>query len=103
MNSTAKLFSLIFFLLFYNGLSLKAQVINIYHDGWIDFNKNGKMDAFEDPHQPIEKRVENLLSQMNVDEKICQMATLYGYKRVLKDSLPTPEWKNLIARRLFSF
>lgn len=22
------------------------------------------------------------------------MVTLYGYQRVLKDSLPTPEWKN---------
>ncbi|MEO8821858.1 MAG: glycoside hydrolase family 3 N-terminal domain-containing protein [Ginsengibacter sp.] len=75
--------------------SLHAQ-INIYHDGWIDFNKNGKMDIFEDQHQPIEKRVQDLLSQMNVNEKTCQMATLYGYKRVLKDSLPTPEWKNEI-------
>ena len=26
--------------------SVKAQV-NIYHDGWIDFNKNGKKDVFE--------------------------------------------------------
>jgi len=24
---------------------------NIYHKGWIDFNKNGKMDVFEDPPQ----------------------------------------------------
>ena len=54
------------------------------------------MDVFEDPHQPIEKRVQDLLSQMNVNEKTCQMATLYGYRRVLKDSLPTPEWKNEI-------
>ncbi len=95
MNHTAKLFYSLFFLLF-AGFSLKAQVINIYHDGWIDFNKNGKMDVFEDPSQLVEKRVADLLSQMNVDEKTCQMATLYGYKRVLKDSLPTPEWKNEI-------
>lgn len=96
MNYTAKLFSLIFFFLFSNGIVLKAQVINIYHDGWIDFNKNGRMDVFEDPGQPVEKRVQDLLSKMNVDEKTCQMATLYGYKRVLKDSLPTPGWKNEI-------
>jgi beta-glucosidase len=95
MNHTAKLFYILFFLLFC-GFSVKAQVINIYHDGWIDFNKNGKMDVFEDPSQLVEKRVSDLLSQMNVDEKTCQMATLYGYKRVLKDSLPTPEWKNEI-------
>jgi beta-glucosidase len=95
MNPTAKLLYVLFFFLF-AGFSVKAQVINIYHDGWIDFNKNGKMDVFEDPSQLVEKRVSDLLSQMNVDEKTCQMATLYGYKRVLKDSLPTPEWKNEI-------
>ena len=31
---------------------------------------------------------------MTLEEKTCQMVTLYGYKRVLKDDLPTPEWKN---------
>jgi beta-glucosidase len=86
--------SFVFFILLFHGFSLRAQVMNIYHDGWIDFNKNGKMDVFEDPSQPVEKRVADLLSQMNVDEKTCQMATLYGYRRVLKDSLPTPEWKS---------
>jgi beta-glucosidase len=66
----------------------------IYHKGWIDFNKNGKMDLFEDSSQPIDKRVENLLSLMTVDEKTCQLATLYGYKRVLKEEMPAPSWKN---------
>lgn len=80
------------------GLALpaSAQQKNIYHKGWIDFNKNGKMDVFEDPSQPIDKRVADLLSQMNVEEKTCQMATLYGYKRVLKDEMPVPNWKNEI-------
>ena len=32
---------------------MEAQVKSIYHEGWIDFNKNGKMDVFEDPTQPI--------------------------------------------------
>jgi beta-glucosidase len=68
----------------------------IYHDGWIDFNKNGRKDVFEDPSQPVDQRVEDLLSQMTVEEKTCQLATLYGYGRVLKDPLPTPEWKNEI-------
>lgn len=54
------------------------------------------MDIFEDPKQTVDKRVADLLSQMNVDEKTCQMATLYGYKRVLKDEMPTPNWKNEI-------
>ncbi|WP_221284767.1 glycoside hydrolase family 3 N-terminal domain-containing protein [Mucilaginibacter sp. SP1R1] len=75
-------------------LAASAQQQNIYHKGWIDFNKNGKMDVFEDASQPIEKRVADLLSQMTVEEKTCQMATLYGYKRVLKDEMPIPNWKN---------
>ena len=33
---------------------------------------------------------------MTQDEKTCQLATLYGFGRVLKDSLPTPTWKNAI-------
>lgn len=65
----------------------------IYKKGWIDFNKNGVMDIYENPNAPLEQRIEDLLSQMNVEEKTCQMVTLYGYKRVLADDLPTPEWK----------
>ncbi|NIG56060.1 glycoside hydrolase family 3 N-terminal domain-containing protein [Chitinophaga sp. Cy-1792] len=68
----------------------------IYRNGWIDFNKNGKMDIFEDPSQTVDARVKDLLSQMTLDEKTCQMATLYGYGRVLKDEMPTPEWKNKV-------
>src|SRR6201996_3906226 len=75
-------------------LNTFAQEKNIYHKGWVDFNKNGKMDVFEDPSQTIEKRIDDLLSQMTVDEKTCQLATLYGYKRVLKEEMPTPSWKN---------
>lgn len=75
--------------------SIHAQ-LNIYKDGWIDFNKNGKKDIFEDPMQPIEKRITDLLSQMTVEEKTVQLATLYGYGRVLKDELPNPQWKNKI-------
>ena len=73
-----------------------GQTKTIYHQGWIDFNKNGVKDIFEDPSQTIDKRINDLLSQMTLEEKSCQCATLYGYKRVLKDDLPTPEWKNEI-------
>jgi len=58
-----------------NGSGCRVHLIsigttkNIYHKGWIDFNKNGKMDVFEDPSQTIDKRVTDLLSQMTVDEK----------------------------------
>ncbi|MBV9928598.1 MAG: glycoside hydrolase family 3 C-terminal domain-containing protein [Acidobacteria bacterium] len=69
---------------------------DIYHDGWTDFNKNGRKDVYEDPQASVDARVEDLLGQMNLEEKTCQTATLYGYARVLKDELPTPEWKNKI-------
>jgi len=75
-------------------LSASAQQKNIYHKGWVDFNKNGKIDVFEDPSQTVDKRVADLLSQMTVEEKTCQMATLYGYKRVLKEEMPAESWKN---------
>ena len=65
----------------------------IYHKGWIDFNKNGKMDLYENPKAPLEERVQDLLSQMTLEEKSCQMATLYGSGRVLKDALPQDHWK----------
>ena len=65
----------------------------MYKKGWIDFNKNGVMDTYEDPGASLDARVENLLSQMTVEEKTCQMVTLYGFKRVLTDDLPTPAWK----------
>lgn len=73
----------------------KAQ-LTIYHRNWIDYNKNGKKDLFEDNQQPTEARVNHLISLMNVNEKTVQMATLYGYGRVLKDSLPKAEWKTKI-------
>lgn len=69
---------------------------DIYHSGWIDLNKNGRMDVYENPKVDIEKRISDLLSQMTLEEKTCQTATLYGYNRVLKDELPTPDWKNQI-------
>lgn len=69
---------------------------DIYHTGWIDFNKNGTKDPYEDQTLDIEKRIDDLLARMTVEEKTCQLATLYGYGRVLKDALPTPAWKTAI-------
>ena len=49
--------------------NLTAQVYqpkmkSIYHKGWIDLNKNGIMDIYEDAAQPIEKRIDDLISKM---------------------------------------
>lgn len=65
----------------------------IYHKGWIDYNKNGRKDVYEDPTAGIDERIDNLISQMTLEEKTCQMVTLYGYKRVLQDDLPNESWK----------
>lgn len=51
------------------------------------------MDLYENPKAPLEERVQDLLSQMTLEEKSCQMATLYGSGRVLKDALPQDNWK----------
>src|SRR6185503_3201125 len=74
----------------------QSSTKNIYHNGWIDLNKNGRMDVYEDAKAEIDLRIADLLAQMNLEEKTCQTATLYGFARVLKDELPTPEWKNRI-------
>jgi len=75
---------------------------SIYHPGWTDLNKNGRKDIYEDSTANTDRRVEDLLRQMNLDEKTCQTATLYGAGRVrsddpaFKDELPTPGWKKKI-------
>ena len=61
----------------------------IYHKGWIDFNKNGKMDLYENPKAPLEERVQDLLSQMTLEEKSCQMATLIWF-RTCTERCPAP-------------
>ena len=50
-------------------LSTKKEQPKIYHKGWIDFNKNGIMDVYENPKATIDARVANLVSLMNVEEK----------------------------------
>jgi beta-glucosidase len=48
----------------------KSDLIQTENDfPFRDLNKNGKMDVYEDPRQPIEARVEDLLAQMTLEEK----------------------------------
>ena len=63
---------------------------DIYHEGWIDLNKNGMKDVYEDPTQPVEKRVDDLLMQMTLEEKIGQLhQTTYdvGAEKIYKDQI----------------
>lgn len=70
-----------------------ARAGAVEQDGWMDLNKNGVKDAYEDASLPLEQRVADLLGRMTLEEKTAQMVTLYGYPRVLKDELPTEDWK----------
>lgn len=38
-----------------------------------ELNKNGKMDVYEDKSQPVEKRIEDLIKQMTIEEKAGMM------------------------------
>lgn len=53
-------------------VALSAEATG-YHGGWIDMNKNGKKNVYEDAGQPVEKRVADLLRRMTLDEKIGQL------------------------------
>ena len=50
-----------------------SVIKTIYNYNFRDLNKNGKLDVYEDVHQPINARVNNLLSQMNIEEKAGMM------------------------------
>ncbi|MFP4229382.1 MAG: glycoside hydrolase family 3 N-terminal domain-containing protein, partial [Salinivenus sp.] len=65
---------------------------SIYHDGWVDFNKNGQQDPYENPALPTEQRIDDLIERMTLEEKTMQLVTLYGTNAVLEDSLPQPDW-----------
>jgi len=65
-----------------------ARNATLYHDGWIDLNKNAQKDSYEDPARDIDARIDDLLQRMSIEEKTCQLATLYGFRRVLEDALP---------------
>ena len=48
-----------------------------------DFNKNGKLEIYEDYRQPMEKRVQDLLSKMTVQEKVAQLESPWFSKSKL--------------------
>jgi beta-glucosidase len=52
---------------------VSAAEPSIYHDNWIDLDKNGKKDVYEDSSRPVAKRVNDLLKRMTLDEKIGQL------------------------------
>lgn len=53
----------------HDNLGPKAGILEQDGMKFRDLNKNGKLDVYEDSRQPVEKRVENLLDQMTIEEK----------------------------------
>ncbi len=70
--------------------------LDIYRRGWIDLNKNGVKDPYEDPTLEVDARIADLVARMTLEEKTAQMVTLYGFPRVLKDELPTKAWETAL-------
>ena len=68
--------------------------MGIYHETWVDLNKNGSKEPYEDSARKVDERVEDLLGRMTPAEKIAQLVTLYGFPRVAKTELPTEAWKS---------
>ena len=60
-----KLIGITLFVLIFNSGNVSAQ--------WIDLNKNGKKDAYEDTKNSVDIRVSDLLQKMTLQEKISQM------------------------------
>jgi beta-glucosidase len=58
------------------GGSFKIQRPEMYYHGWLDLNKNGLKDTYEDPAQPVGVRVEDLLKRMTREERIGQLGQL---------------------------
>jgi beta-glucosidase len=73
-----------------------------YHLDWIDFNKNGKQDKYENPKLPAEERVRDLMQQMTLEEKVGQLLTPYGwpmYERKGNTIIITDELKKEVTQR----
>ncbi len=54
-------------------LGPKAPIINVEGNSYRDLNKNRKLDIYEDKRNNIDDRVENLISQMTIEEKAGSM------------------------------
>ena len=49
--------------------SQDVPILNQDGQTFRDLNKNGRLDPYEDPRRPVEERIEDLLSQMTLEEK----------------------------------
>lgn len=83
-------------------LSLAAQEKDIYHKGWIDFNKNGAKDVYEDPQADTEARIDDLMRQMTLEEKAGQLLVQLGwplYERQGEELRLTEEAEKVLVKQ----
>ena len=57
----------------------------VYHYSYIDFNKNGKMDPYENSSLPTQVRLNNLISLMTLEEKAGQLLTPFGWPMYVRN------------------
>jgi beta-glucosidase len=82
MNKCISILKVFLILTATNSNTVFAQIKHaekIYRQGWIDFNKNGKKDIFENPGLSVENRINDLLKKMTLEEKAGQLLTTYGW------------------------
>ena len=66
----------------YSQLTPPPKILKAGNFNFRDLNKNGTLDVYEDSREPVDKRVEDLLNQMTIKEKIGQMfITMIGMGR----------------------
>ena len=66
---------------------------------FVDFNKNGKLDVYEDYRKSKEERAQDLLSKMTVTEKLAQLRCPYAQKlKLYKNNRFNPS----VALEMFS-
>ena len=66
----------------YSQLTPSPEILTVGNFSLRDLNKNGRLDVYEDSREPVERRVEDLLKQMTIEEKIGQMfITMIGMGR----------------------
>ena len=53
----------------YAQLGQEAKIIDEGGSGFRDLNKNGKLDVYEDSRATIDARLDDLISQMSLEEK----------------------------------
>lgn len=95
------LFFLLFFVSFFSKLFAISEFA-VYRNGWIDFNKNGKKDKYENPNLNIEIRLTDLIAQMTLEEKVGQLLTPQGwtmYDRIGDSIVITDKFKEDVKKR----